>query len=467
MIRWLEDIGWKRERVIDMRTADKPPYRIPLMAEIRAVPLNGYNVVSTFSGCGGSCLGYRMAGFNVLWASEFEPNAAENYRLNFPDSFLDTRDIRAVRPEEVLDAIGKKPGEIDLLDGSPPCQSFSTAGKRSKHWGKVVAHGDGTTQRSDDLFLEYARILRGLQPRTFVAENVSGLVKGVAKGYFKLILAELKSCDYLVEARLLDAQWLGVPQMRQRLIFVGVRNDLAGKFGAKPEFPRPLPYRYSVMEAIGDLLRESEKPSPTITAHQCADTGFNPPPKVEITQDPHRRFAVQKNNGNKPLFSIKAGSSSHISIRVRHGLRFGREKWMGADKSPAQTVGAGPSSGNNFNNNANTLSIEKYAIGREWDKLRPGEQSKKYFNLVKPDPKDPCPAITASGGGDSIASVVHPTEKRKFTIAELRRICAFPDDFTLVGSYAKQWARLGNSVPPPMMRSVAEIVRDKILAKIG
>ena len=76
------------------------------MAEIAAVPDNGLRVVSTFSGCGGSCLGYRMAGYRVLWASEFIPAAAETYRANHPDTILDTRDIRKVQPEEILEAIG-------------------------------------------------------------------------------------------------------------------------------------------------------------------------------------------------------------------------------------------------------------------------------------------------------------------------------------------------------------------------
>lgn len=102
----------------------KPPYCVPLMSEIEQIPLNGYSAVSTFSGCGGSCLGYRMAGFKVLWASEFIPAAQGVYKLNHPDSILDTRDIRKVKPEEILEAIGLKKGELDLMDGSPPCASF-------------------------------------------------------------------------------------------------------------------------------------------------------------------------------------------------------------------------------------------------------------------------------------------------------------------------------------------------------
>lgn len=219
------------------------------MAEIAALPWNGYNAISTFSGCGGSSLGYKMAGFRVLWASEFIPAAQDTYRANHPATILDTRDIRNVQASDILDAIGMKPGELDLFDGSPPCASFSTAGKREAGWGKVKAYSD-TKQRTDDLFFEYSRLIKGVQPKVFVAENVSGLVKGTAKGYFLEILAELKSCGYVVSAKLLDAQWLGVPQMRQRVIFVGVRNDLASQFGVKPVHPKPLAYRYSVRDAL-------------------------------------------------------------------------------------------------------------------------------------------------------------------------------------------------------------------------
>lgn len=224
----------------------KPPYQVPSMTEIEALPWNGFKVASTFSGCGGSCLGYRMAGFRVLWASEFIPAAQETYRANHPSTILDTRDIRQVKPEDILKSTGLRVGDLDLFDGSPPCASFSTAGKREAGWGKVKTYSD-TQQRTDDLFFEYARILKGLQPRTFVAENVSGLVKGTAKGYFIEILRTLKGCGYEVEAKVLDAQWLGVPQARQRLIFVGVRKDL----GIKPTHPRPLPYRYSIKDVIG------------------------------------------------------------------------------------------------------------------------------------------------------------------------------------------------------------------------
>jgi len=109
--------------------------------------------------------------------------------------------------------------------------------------------------------------------------------------------------------------------------------------------------------------------------------------------------------------------------------------------------------------------ISQYAIGDEWDNLKPGEQSKRYLNLVRPGLDGPSNTVTASGGNTSTASVVHPTEKRKFTIAELKRICAFPDDFVLTGSYAQQWERLGNSVPPVMMLHISSAIRDNVLSQ--
>ena len=107
--------------------------------------------------------------------------------------------------------------------------------------------------------------------------------------------------------------------------------------------------------------------------------------------------------------------------------------------------------------------MEGKAIGREWDKLEQGQQSDKYMNLVRPDPDRTCPTITAAGGSPWLASVTHPIEKRKFTIKELKRICAFPDDFQLTGTYTQQWERLGRAVPPLMMFQVAKVVRDHVL----
>lgn len=341
----------------------KPPYHVPTLEEVAATPTNGYRVVSTFSGCGGTCLGFRMAGYQIGAASEFIAAARETYHANYPETPIDDRDVRTVSGADLRRLANLSPSdEIDVLEGSPPCASFSTAGKRDAAWGQVKTYSD-SAQRSDDLFLEYARLVAELRPRVFVAENVSGLVKGSAKGYFKLILHALKAPGYRVEARLVDASWLGVPQARLRLIFIGVRDDL----DTQPRFPTPLPYRYSISDAIANIKND---------AAALAEA-----------------------------------------------------------------------------------SIVDHAIGREWAKLRPGEQSDRYFQLVRTDPDKPSPTITAAAGNAGTAGVAHPSEPRKFTIAELRRLCAFPDDFALTGTYRQQWERLGRSVPPVMAYHVAVAVR--------
>ena len=178
-------------------------YSVPSMKEIDEIPWNGYNVVSTFSGGGGSCLGYRMAGYKILWANEFVEEAQKTYRANHNGTYLDTRDIRDIKPEEILEQIGLKKGDIDLFDGSPPCCAFSTAGKREKGWGKKRAYSDGKSQQIENLFLEYIRILNGLQPKTFVAENVSGMVKGTAVGYFREYIKCMEQCGYKVKAQII------------------------------------------------------------------------------------------------------------------------------------------------------------------------------------------------------------------------------------------------------------------------
>lgn len=392
----------------------KPPYRVPTMAEIAALPWNGFNAASTFSGCGGSSLGYRMAGFRMRWASEFIPAAQDTYRANAaPHTVLDTRDIREVTAADILAATGLAVGELDLYDGSPPCAAFSTMGKREAGWGKPKRYSD-TVQRVDDLFFEYARILRELQPRTFVAENVSGLVKGTAKGYFLEILAALKACGYRVEARLLDASRLGVPQSRQRLIFVGVREDL----DMDPVFPRPLPYTYTVHDALPAL--------PCLVHDTSGERG-----QGDVTDKP------------SPAITVGVGgmNSRHFQVHT---------------PAPDGSVTHDPETGKD-------ITISRYAIGDAWLDTPPGGSSERFFSLKRNHPDRPSQTITAEGGNVTKASVTHYAEARKLTLQELRAIGGFPPDFTLTGTYEQRWERIGRAVPPVMMSHIAAAVRDQVL----
>jgi DNA (cytosine-5)-methyltransferase 1 len=417
------------------------------MAEIAAVPESGLTVVSTFSGAGGSCLGYRMAGFRVLWANDFHPNAAESYRLNHPGTIVDARDVREISGSEILEAVGLAEGEVDLLDGSPPCQSFSSAGKRQKKWGASSKLSDGTEQRSDDLFFEFARLLGELRPRAFVAENVAGLVRGVAKGYFVEIVRALEAHGYIVESRLLDAQWLGVPQTRSRVIIAGVRSDL----GRRPAFPDPLPYRHGVADACPWLAsRRNEM--------VIGNDAFEP--KWGSTRDPTPTLCA--------TLGQTSGMVAHwVALHDTGTASFSRGALRGGDPSPAITVGvAAISTPATMPPDLGVDEIDRQvmpiseSLRKKWETLRPGQSHHQFFNLRRTHKDLPAGALCASWGqGSGIHQELPPFQPRKFTIFEVKRLCSFPDDFQLVGTFAERWARLGNSVPPLMMRAIAEAMR--------
>lgn len=360
--------------------SEKPPYRVPSMDEIRALEPNGIKVISTFSGGGGSSLGYRMAGCTVIGASEFVPAAYEVYRLNAsPSTVIWTDDIREMSGVDMLRDVGLAVGELDILDGSPPCAAFSTAGKRSEGWGKVKKYSD-TAQRVDDLFYEFARLLEEMKPRSFVAENVEGLVKGVSKGYFMAIHARLVKCGYDVRAAVLDASRLGVPQARKRVIFIGMRNDL----GMSPKHPEPLTYVYTMRDALPWLSDELVVTVPK----------WGGPKSGESTID-------------RPVFTITAGGVSNTTPD-----RF----LLASDRA---------------------LS----------DDLRDAETGEDLSRVA---------AIISDRYPHKVA--------RKLSIAELRRLCSYPDDYQLLGNYAQRWERLGRSVPPVMMKHIAENVARTLCA---
>ena len=176
---------------------------------------NAPTVISTFAGCGGSSLGYKLAGFRELLAVEWDNNAVETFRLNFPEVPVYHGDIAKLTGAECMRLAGVGVGELDVFDGSPPCQGFSTAGKRK------------FDDPRNSLFREYARLLKELQPRVFVMENVTGMIKGHMKQAYLTIIAELRACGYRAKGEVLNAMYFNVPQSRERVIIIGVRNDLA------------------------------------------------------------------------------------------------------------------------------------------------------------------------------------------------------------------------------------------------
>lgn len=205
-------------------------------------------VVSLFAGCGGSSLGYAMAGYREMAAVEWDDHAAGTFAANFPGVPLHHGDIASLGSDSLMAMARMKPGQLDVLDGSPPCQGFSTAGTRRK------VLDDPRNQ----LFRQYIRMLTAFKPKAIVLENVSGLVKGRMKETFCEIVEAMRAAGYDVAARLLNAMWYGVPQDRARVIFVGIRRDL----GISPSHPMPscktpVTFREAVIgaESVGPPLR--------------------------------------------------------------------------------------------------------------------------------------------------------------------------------------------------------------------
>ena len=219
-----------------------------------------FNVVSLFAGGGGSSTGYRLAGGKVLAINEFIEAAQQTYHENYPETHIFKDDIRQLTGDMILNKIQLKKGELDILDGSPPCASFSIAGAKEKMWGEVKKYSD-TEQRTDDLFFEFSRILNEVQPKIFICENVAGLVSGASSkllgseqfdmfgGDENTIFHSLVNCGYNVRYKVLNAKNYGVPQNRDRTIFIGVRNDIKLNI----TYPKPFPEMVTIGEAINDI----------------------------------------------------------------------------------------------------------------------------------------------------------------------------------------------------------------------
>tara|TARA_R110002074_G_scaffold402231_1_gene605118 strand:+ start:2552 stop:3694 length:1143 start_codon:yes stop_codon:yes gene_type:complete len=227
-----------------------------------------FTVISTFAGGGGSSTGYRLAGGDVLLINEFVEEAIETYKANFPDTKVLVDDIKKYTAQDFLDMAGIKKGELDILDGSPPCSAFSVAGKREKGWDKEKVYSDGKVQVDiEDLFYEFIRIAEGIQPKVIIAENVKGITFGKAIEKLNAFINEFENIGYSVTYKVINAASFGVPQGRERTIFICVRNDVCADIGLSwlkinSIFPVPTHDKskhISLKEAIHDIENDPEE----------------------------------------------------------------------------------------------------------------------------------------------------------------------------------------------------------------
>lgn len=195
------------------------------LKDLNKVEKNGCKVFSCFSCGGGSSMGYKLSGYEVLGNCEIDKDTNEMYKLNHRPKYSFNMDIR-----QFLN-LNEYPSELynlDILDGSPPCTSFSTAGVRERDWGKQKRFAEGSQlQRLDDLFFPFIELAGKLKPKVIIAENVVGMIKGKARGYVTEVLREYNRQGYNTQIFKLNAATMGVPQKRERIFFISHREDLS------------------------------------------------------------------------------------------------------------------------------------------------------------------------------------------------------------------------------------------------
>ena len=185
-------------------------------------------VFSCFACGGGSTMGYKLAGFDVIGCNEIDPKMMEVYRINHNPKYTYLESIQTFKNRTDLP---KELYNLDILDGSPPCSSFSMAGNREKDWGKKKKFREGQAEQVlDNLFFDFIDLAKELQPKVVVAENVKGLLMGRAKEYVRNIYRSFDEAGYYCQHWLLDASKMGVPQRRERVFFICLRKDLAEPF---------------------------------------------------------------------------------------------------------------------------------------------------------------------------------------------------------------------------------------------
>lgn len=196
------------------------------LSDLQKVKRNGLKVFSCFACGGGSSMGYKLAGFDVVGNCEIDPKIAAIYKRNLHPRHsyvMDVRDFLKLPDEKIAPELF----DLDVLDGSPPCSTFSMAGDREKAWNKEKQFAEGQKlQRLDDLFFTFIAIAKRLRPKIVVAENVKGLLLGNAKGYVREIARDFEEAGYDVQLFLLNSAYMGVPQIRERSVFVARRKDL-------------------------------------------------------------------------------------------------------------------------------------------------------------------------------------------------------------------------------------------------
>jgi DNA (cytosine-5)-methyltransferase 1 len=388
--------------------------------------------VSLFSGCGGFDLGFIQAGFNCIGAYDIDPLAVEVHKTNLSSPAI------VSNLQHTINGLENKT-KIDVILAGPPCQGFSTAGKRD------------VNDPRNELLLTAGRIGVHFSPTVFIAENVRGVISGEHGKYWKALTRMLRESGYRTTDILLHASYFGLAQLRKRMVL------LAWKNGQDLAFPRFT----SKQVPLSDVLRD-------------INGAPNHVPRKLLPDSEIGQIAKNIKSGQK-LSNVRGGSRNvhtwdipevygSTTITERKALeavmrvrRRERLRKVG-DADPVTASEISKTLGIDSVSIINNLIKKKYIrqIGSRYDFVH--SFNGKYRRLQWDEP-----STTVDTRFTDPRYFLHPIENRGFTVREAARIQGFPDSFIFEGSEKEQCRLVGNAVPPPVANWLALFIKEAIL----
>ena len=378
-----------------------------------------FNVVSFFAGGGGSSCGYKLAGGDVLCANEFQQIHADAYSANFPNTPVIVDDIRKVTAKDIREKIGDV--EIDILDGSPPCPPFSMSGTKQEGWGKEkVAYG-WKQKNIEDLTFDQIRLVGELKPKVVVCENVKGLTHEYAQEYLTKMISEFERQGYITDFRVLNAWKFGVPQKRERVFIVSVREDVADKVGIMFLNFKSMIYPWPCEESkpvIEDAIRDiQDDPKNIAEAKELCDS-----------MKKGAKYKWLKRLQKNPEYVVSVGDD--VVKPWYKKLIAHREKMLKNIKGYSKSV---------------------------------PEAKFSFFQSRRVPWNQASHTLSEQGLRTSLSVHLHPAEDRIFTTYEAGRLMTLPDDYIQTGELNDRLARIGLMVAPMCLKYLAESIYENVL----
>lgn len=397
--------------------------------------MENINLISLFAGSGGLDLGFKQAGYNLVWANEIDPAACKTYIHNLGNHIYQD-DIRNVT-REIL------PDNIDIVIGGFPCQGFSMAGKRDLN------------DERNFLYLEMKRIIDLVQPKVFVAENVRGLMSMDKGLVLEQIIKEFSELGYKVKYELLFGPQYGVPQERYRVFIVGVREDINLEY----QFPTPTHSTFkTVRETIEDIIL----------------LGGLPNHEIKQKWPDYYGLIIDRIGEGKKLCNSRHSDSSIYTWdipEVYGETTEGEKALLLALAKNRRRKEYGPKDGNPLSKEVLSLltgfdincihNLTESLLQKEYLVLKGNkfDITKASFTRFKRILWDK-PAPTILTNFDNPRNYLHPSEPRPLSVREAARLQTFPDDFEFFGKIQEQYKQVGNAVPPALARVVADSLID-------